>query len=379
MPFRVLSITAPRSRAERLRQIGEAAGASQIAIVPAEIWPPPARPLAQREARAVEGPDTRAESALAPDPPVGTPHGDMPAAGEAVLVTMLVGEIGRQALLDSLQDALEGCRNWRIIVTETAAVVPQTQDEGRMEEERADERSRRARAASREELYQQVAGGAALTRDFLTLVMLSTVVAGVGLVNDNVAVVIGAMVIAPLLGPNLAIALATAVGDRAMVIAALRSLAAGLALAVGLAALLPLAFEIDLGNQELGSRTVVGFDAIALALASGAAAALSISTGVSSVLVGVMVAAALLPPACTIGIALAVWEPWAAAGAALLLGVNLASVNLAAIGVFLAKGVRPRNWHERSGARQSVRLTILALAIGLAVLTVLILASQRVG
>jgi uncharacterized membrane protein len=164
-----------------------------------------------------------------------------------------------------------------------------------------------------------------------------------------------------------------------MVFSGLRTAAAGLLLAVMLAMALPFVFEVDFGNGELASRTRVGFDGMALALASGAAAALSISTGVSSVLVGVMVAAALLPPAATIGIALAAWEPRAAAGAALLLGVNLAAVNLAAIGVFLAKGVRPRTWHERSDARQSIRLTMLALGIGLAVFAVLIVAGRRLG
>jgi uncharacterized membrane protein len=48
---------------------------------------------------------------------------------------------------------------------------------------------------------------------FVTMVVLSTIVAAIGLLKDSVAVIIGAMVIAPLLGPNVALALATALGD----------------------------------------------------------------------------------------------------------------------------------------------------------------------
>ncbi|MEL7173541.1 MAG: DUF389 domain-containing protein, partial [Pseudomonadota bacterium] len=97
----------------------------------------------------------------------------------------------------------------------------------------------------------------------------------------------------------------------------------------------------------------------------------------SSVLVGVMVAAALLPPAATIGIALTEGEVAAAAGAALLLAVNLVSVNLAAVAVFLAKGVRPRTWLERKEARQSLRVTLAVLLSGLAVFTGLIALSRQ--
>ena len=74
--------------------------------------------------------------------------------------------------------------------------------------------ARRKFIALREELYQDVAGGAKLHRDFLLLTLLSTIVAVFGLTADNVAAVIGAMVIAPLLGPNMALALATTLGDR---------------------------------------------------------------------------------------------------------------------------------------------------------------------
>ncbi len=88
------------------------------------------------------------------------------------------------------------------------------------------------------------------------------------------------MVIAPLLSPNVALAL-------------------------GLSFAIAVTLPIDLVSQELLSRTDVGLDSIVLALASGSAAALSLTTGLSSVLVGVMVAVVLMPPRATLAVMLA--------------------------------------------------------------------------
>jgi uncharacterized hydrophobic protein (TIGR00341 family) len=201
---------------------------------------------------------------------------------------------------------------------------------------------------------------------------LSTLVAGIGLKTDNVAVVIGAMVIAPLLGPNLAFALATSLGDGALMARALRTNVVGVGLAVGLCAAFSALVDIPLDSAELMMRTHVGADGIVLALASGAAAALSLTTGLSTNLVGVMVAVALLPPAATAGLMAGEgrWEE--ATGAAILLGVNIICVNLAAQVVFLWKGIRPRGWLERENARQSWRLNLIVWVVLLAAAIALI-------
>ena len=296
-----------------------------------------------------------------------------PADGEGrARIRVLVGEIDRQALLDRMQALLAGEEGWRIVVTGTAAVIPHTEAEHRREAEADAAAQDKALRASREELYQSVARGAAGGRSFALLVTLSTLVAAIGLVENNVAVLVGAMVIAPLLGPNLALALGVALGDRALAGRALRTAAAGLALAVVLAALTPLATPVDVGAGEVAARARVNFASVLLALASGAAAALSITRGVSATLVGVMVAVALLPPAATVGIALAEAEWRAARGALTLLSVNLVSVNLSAVLVFLAEGVRPRTWLERREAAQSMRLSLGVLGGLMAALLALI-------
>ncbi|MBK0400348.1 TIGR00341 family protein [Limibaculum sp. M0105] len=292
---------------------------------------------------------------------------------------VLLGEVDRQAFLDRVQSQLNGTEGWRVVLTPTLAVIPRTEDEETREAEEADRRKRHSISASREELYTSISSGAKLDRTYLLLVLLSTVVAAIGLVSSNVAVVIGAMVIAPLLGPHLALSFGIAVGDRQLVMRALRTSAVGLGLAILLSALVPLLVEVDLDHGELAARTTVSYASVALALASGAAASLSVTTGLSTTLVGVMVAVALLPPAATLGISLSEGEWRDLASATMLLAVNIVSVNLAANIVFLAKGIRPHSWWEHESARQSVRLTILALTAALLVLIALIAFSHRTG
>ncbi len=105
--------------------------------------------------------------------------------------------------------------------------------------------------------------------------------AAIGLIENNVAVLIGAMVIAPLLAPNLALSLGTALGDMPLMRKSVQTLLAGILLAVSLSAGLGLLWPTDLASHELMSRTEAGLDSVALALASGAAAALSLTTGAS--------------------------------------------------------------------------------------------------
>jgi uncharacterized hydrophobic protein (TIGR00341 family) len=245
-----------------------------------------------------------AEEMKATDVQIGPPLAD-----DRRLIRLLVGEVDRQELLDRLQAALGKSENWHITMLPTDTVIPREPEEEEKEAEReeADEEKKeeeRARA-SREELYNLVAGGARLDANFVLLVFLSTVVASVGLERDSVAVVIGAMVIAPLLGPNVAFAFATAIGDRKLMLSAASANLLGVALAVGVSAALALLVAPNVTSTELLARSSLDYGSIVLALASGAAAALSVTTGLSATLVGVMVAVALLPPAATLGIMLA--------------------------------------------------------------------------
>ncbi|MGW8310633.1 MAG: TIGR00341 family protein [Thiogranum sp.] len=291
--------------------------------------------------------------------------------GERQSFRMLVADENRQAVLDSLQELLGGTENTRIVVLPVEGVLPRPDAPAQSGENKASG-STKTTGATREELYHQISRGARLDSTFLVLVALSTIVAAIGLLEDNVAVLVGAMVIAPLLGPNLALAFAATLGDRDLMRDALRTDLVGLGLALLLSVAIGRIWPVIDPGAEIITRTDVGFDGVALALASGAAAALSLASGAATALVGVMVAVALLPPTATLGMMLAGGRMELASGAALLLAVNIVSVNLSATLAFLAKGVRPRTWLEKRQARQSAAwvavfwtaaLLILSLAL----------------
>jgi uncharacterized hydrophobic protein (TIGR00341 family) len=279
----------------------------------------------------------------------------------------LVADESRQSVVDALQSLLGAAEDTRILILPVDAVLPRAKGEDE------DGSKRRSIAATREELYSQIAKGARLDSNYFLLTFLSTIVAAIGLAEDNVAVVVGAMVIAPLLGPNIALAFGTSLGDRGLMGEALKTNIAGLALALLLSFIIGTIWPVDLESGEIIARTDVGMDSVLLALASGAAAVLSLTTGLSATLVGVMVAVALLPPTATLGMLLGTGQPQLAVGAALLLAVNVVCVLLSAMTVFLLKGVRPRTWLERTRAKQSLAISIALWATLLLILVAVIL------
>ncbi len=279
---------------------------------------------------------------------------------------MLVQHENRQRVMDSLQGILSASEDSHVIIYSPEAIWPLPQKVSE------NEKPSTSTSVTREELYNQIEQGAHVNGNFILLVILSTIVVAIGLIEDNVAVVIGAMVIAPLLGPNLALALSAALGDRKLMGRALGTNLVGISSAFALCWLLGLIWTGELDSVELMARTSVGLDGVLLALASGLAAALSLTTGLSSVLVGVMVAVALLPPTATAGIMLGAGKYDLATGAMLLLAVNIVCVNLSAKLVFLFKGVRPRTWLEKKQARQSYVLFMMVWIVTLSVLITVI-------
>lgn len=277
---------------------------------------------------------------------------------------LLVRPDKQQAVLDSLQGALDKIDYFRILLIPLDGALP------RPSKEEAEEVKSRAVTLSREELYQEISSASEINNNFLFMVVLSTIVAAIGLLENNVAVIIGAMVIAPLLGPNIALSFATALGDRDLAWSALKANLTGLGLALLISLVIGFFWPYSLDTPELISRTDVGLDGIVLALASGAAAVLSLASGYSMSLVGVMVAVALLPPTATLGLMLGSGQYQNALGAGLLLAVNVVCVNLSGKLVFLLKGIKPRTWLEKRKARQSMKTYVIFWLVVLAVLII---------
>ena len=108
---------------------------------------------------------------------------------------------------------------------------------------------------SREELYADAEKTARFSSVFIVLTILSALVASFGILRNDVVFIIGAMVIAPVLGPNVALSLATTLGDIELFRKALRTLAIGVLAALAFSVLLGLVLSVDTQAPELISRT----------------------------------------------------------------------------------------------------------------------------
>ena len=208
---------------------------------------------------------------------------------------------------------------------------------------------------------------------FGTLLSLSVAIASFGLLTDSTAVVIGAMLVAPLMTPIQATAASLVMGWEGRQLRAL--------LLVGLAALWSVGLSFVFGWMapdrvelpgEILSRTSPTLLDLGIALAAGAAGAYTIVRRESSAIPGVAVAVALVPPLAVVGITLENGQPGLSAGALLLFGTNFVAIILAASVVLLITGFAPRallerNWHlvRRGVVISVVGVLLVSIPLGI--------------
>ena len=299
-----------------------------------------------------------------------------------MLLRILIHSEATQELLDLVDKEFSMIEGMKIVILPVEAAVPRLKP---LDSEVRFQRKfpylnipelRNAKVA-REELLEDVEDSINFSWIYIVMVLLSTIVATIGILRDNVAIIIGAMVIAPLLGPNVALSFATSVGDLSLVRRALKVNLLGIILALVIAAAIGFIVDVDVGIHEITSRTEVSLGDIALALAAGSVAVFSLTSNKSSALIGVMVAVALLPPLVVLGLLLGTQEWDLAFGALLLLITNIMGINLAGVLTFLLQGIRPVKWWQADKATKASKVAITLWTVLLAILAVVILISQR--
>lgn len=287
-------------------------------------------------------------------------------------------------VLDRLEDAdIEGGR-YTVVTSVEAAMTPQAE-------------SLRERFASDfepltdHELRSKAFDLSQDPRSFLALIFLSAVIATAGLIVESPAIVVGSMVIAPIVGPVLTAAVGATTGDREMVLNSIWLQGAGLTVAMLGAGVFSLV--IQLGGFVPGTLDVTSIDLIALRIAPGAlTVAVGVASGVAGAyglatkgptsLIGVMIAAALIPAAAATGIAAAWNEPRIAVGALLLLVLTMILINVGAAGTLWSFGYRPENrgWLVEAGpSKQQLALALTALALLGVVLFTGVASYQQLG
>ncbi|HKK44609.1 MAG TPA: TIGR00341 family protein [Balneolaceae bacterium] len=290
--------------------------------------------------------------------------------GSAIL-RVLIDADRTESLSDTLTGKFKNVDGFRVVLFSVQATLPQPEVEEEKKEEQGDTETKYVGRISREELYADVTNGSNLDWVYICMVILSTIVAGVGLIRDDVAVIIGAMVIAPLLGPNVSMSLAVTLGDLKLAWRSLKANAAGLLLSVVIAFLMGLVLHVNTQSSQLVNRTMVNLGDITIALAAGSAGVLAFTRGVPATIVGVMVAVALLPPLVAVGLLIGAGYTGLAMGALILTLTNLICINLAGIVTFLVQGVRPP-WWEAEKAKRASRIAIAIWFVLLVILAVII-------
>jgi len=287
-----------------------------------------------------------------------------------IIVKLLVDAEKSQTVIDKLNENFGHQDMFRLLLFRVEASLPVEEEEkkeGDGEEEK--EEGKETRGVSREEVYTEVKDMSQMNRVYVLLTILAAVVASIGIINNDVAVIIGAMVIAPMLGPNVGLSLATTLADSKLAKRAAKTAVVEITLSFLIAVLLGVLLTVDPSIQAIEMRAEVGLLHVVLALAAGSAGTLAYTRGLSSAVIGVMVSLALVPAIATSGLLIGSANFTKGFQALVLFIINLICINLSGVLTFIAQGFEPSSWWEADKAR---RLTKKALIIWISLLAILI-------
>ncbi|MFW6317448.1 MAG: TIGR00341 family protein [Halorubrum sp.] len=281
-----------------------------------------------------------------------------------------------EPVLDRLREAGIDESTYTVIVAAETVISRRFEA---LEEQYEEEAERGGDRISREELQAKAEGLASGLGTYVLMTVISAVIATAGLLLDSPATVVGSMVIAPLIGPAMSAAVGTVVDDEALFRRGVRMQLLGVGVAILAATLFAFALRslalvppgLDpLELAEVSERLAPNVLVLVVAIGAGVAGIVSLMTGVSATLVGVMIAVALIPPAAAVGVGIAFGIPQLVVGAGVIVAVNVLSINLSALVVLWYEGYRPQRWFREDEARAAVLKRAAVLAIAIALLSV---------
>ncbi|MGN8644718.1 TIGR00341 family protein [Gracilibacillus sp. HCP3S3_G5_1] len=295
---------------------------------------------------------------------------------EEQLAKLLIEKKHAEEILDFLEVNDRGQENIRALLYNISTYVPRIEVDDEEEQEDPEEKQKEITRASRHELYNVVQSSSTSSMNYLWMLVLSSLVATAGIVKDSAAIVIGAMVIAPLIGPFTALAFAATLGDYKLMKKSVLTCLYGLSIPIVIAIVFGLLFHLPINSDEFLARTNIELMDIIVALAAGTAGAMSFAKRVSEALVGVMVSVALLPPAVVLGMMLGDFAFQEALTPFILLMVNISAILFSAIVVFWTSGIQPVNWSEIQVANTSKTYALLFVSSVIIILAVMIIIIQ---
>lgn len=235
----------------------------------------------------------------------------------------------------------------------------------------------RLTAEQRDEVYVRLRTNSKPDLDYFALITLSAAIAALGLFANSAAVVIGAMLVAPLMAPIVATGMALILGDLRFLRLGFGSTVRGVLVAVAVGALVGL-LPGNAITDEVIARTAPNLIDLGIAIFSGLAGAFATAyfEQAAGALPGVAIAVALVPPLASVGIAFAEGDWQKGLGASLLFLTNFVAIVVASALVFLVFGFRP-NPTQKVERRVQARSAKIALIL-MGVVTIL-LAGATIG
>lgn len=210
----------------------------------------------------------------------------------------------------------------------------------------------------KEQVYQTISEGSEPRVSFYILVILSTIIAAYGLIANSTAVVIGAMIVAPLMTPIVGMALSLVSGDGHLFRRATIAEIMGVSCSVALGFIAgEITFGVELSSEILARTQPLPYD-ILVALAAGLAGAYSlVNPRINAALAGVAIAVSLVPPLAATGICLSLARYDLALGAFLLFFANFLAIQLASVFIFVITGFVDYFHHQENEALLNKRIS----------------------
>jgi uncharacterized hydrophobic protein (TIGR00341 family) len=279
-------------------------------------------------------------------------------SGDLLIINLLYGQVDQ--LLDRLKAKFNFSKNKdrSLIIFSPDTVIP-------FNKEKREEYQFRA---TRETIVSYVKSSSQVDSKFMVLSLMASIIVTMGLILNNTPVIVGAMVIAPVFGPISAMAVGIVLGKSKIFIEGLLAEGVVITTAITIGGIFGLIIPNVAITDALLVRMYPTIADLLVALAAGGAGAYSLITGIrSQQLVGVVIAAALIPVMSAIGIGIALGNLTLVIGTSLLLLGNLFALLLAIIITFYLKGLKPQWWYRHTAYRL-IKKSLVVLTISVIVL-----------
>ena len=280
-------------------------------------------------------------------------------SGDLLIINLLYNKV--DIIIDKLKNKFDFSNNVNrsLMIFTPDTIIPRNKA-------KVDQESYRA---ARETIVNYARQNSSVNLQLIFLALVAAVITSLGLIINNTPVIVGSMIIAPVFGPIAAMAIGIVLGDLKLLARGFLAELTVVAIAVSVGVIFGLIIPNVAVNHALKVRMLPTLPDLLIAFAAGGAGAYALITNVKSQqLVGVVIAAALIPVMATIGIGISLGNLNLIVGATLLLLGNFFALLLAIILVFYYQGLKPQWWYA-STAKRLIKRSLIILTISVIILT----------